>query len=350
MVKKSLPLTLGIEPLYGTRDENLRLIEDRLQVQIDLRSDSVHVMGEASAVSRVEQIFADFEHLRKVGIHPHNGELHGLLKMVTSDPSCTLRALVESAKQRAGGPGGAKRMVQPRTPNQRKYFEAIEQNDMVFGLGPAGTGKTYLAVAMAVSALLAKKVSRIILVRPAVEAGERLGFLPGSLQEKVDPYMRPLYDALYDLLDPVKVDKMLESNVIEIAPLAFMRGRTLNDAFIIMDEAQNTTIEQMKMFVTRLGNGSKAVITGDLSQIDLPNPRRSGLLDALHVLEGVEGIRFCHFEDTDVVRHHLVQRIVRAYESQARAEQLPLGMDPAPLQAMPTGPANTAPKPAAKPQ
>ncbi|MEO6923942.1 MAG: PhoH family protein, partial [Bryocella sp.] len=192
-----------------------------------------------------------------------------------------------------------------------------------------------------------KKVSRIILVRPAVEAGERLGFLPGSLQEKVDPYMRPLYDALYDLLEPMKVDKMLESNVIEIAPLAFMRGRTLNDAFIIMDEAQNTTIEQMKMFLTRLGNQSKAVITGDLSQIDLPNPKRSGLLDALSVLDGVEGISFCHFEDVDVVRHHLVQRIVRAYDSHQRAEQLPLAIEGTPIEALPQEPAR---KHASKPQ
>jgi phosphate starvation-inducible PhoH-like protein len=324
LVKKSLPLTAGIEPLYGTRDENLRLMEDGLGTQIDLRSDSIQVMGEATAVARVEGIFADFEHLRRVGVHPHNGELNALLKMVVADPAVTLRGLVESGKQRSAG---VKRMVQPRSSNQRKYVEAIEQSDMVFGLGPAGTGKTYLAVAMAVSALMAKKVSRIILVRPAVEAGERLGFLPGSLQEKVDPYMRPLYDALYDLIDPVKVDKMLETNVIEIAPLAFMRGRTLNEAFIIMDEAQNTTIEQMKMFLTRLGNESKAVITGDLTQIDLPNPNRSGLLDAMRVLDCVEGIKFCHFEDVDVVRHHLVQRIVRAYDSYGRAEQLPLAID-----------------------
>jgi len=299
-------------------------MEDGLGTQIDLRSDSIQVMGEATAVARVEGIFADFEHLRRVGVHPHNGELNALLKMVVADPAVTLRGLVESGKQRSAG---VKRMVQPRSSNQRKYVEAIEQSDMVFGLGPAGTGKTYLAVAMAVSALMAKKVSRIILVRPAVEAGERLGFLPGSLQEKVDPYMRPLYDALYDLIDPVKVDKMLETNVIEIAPLAFMRGRTLNEAFIIMDEAQNTTIEQMKMFLTRLGNESKAVITGDLTQIDLPNPNRSGLLDAMRVLDCVEGIKFCHFEDVDVVRHHLVQRIVRAYDSYGRAEQLPLAID-----------------------
>ena len=324
MVKTSLPLTPGIEPLYGTRDENLRLMEDSLGVQIDLRSDSVRVMGETGAVARVEGIFADFEHLRRSGVNPHNGELNALLKVVVADPTATLRNLIESGKQRAAG---TKRVVQPRTPNQRKYLDAIEKHDMVFGLGPAGTGKTYLAVAMAVSALLAKKVSRIILVRPAVEAGERLGFLPGSLQEKVDPYMRPLYDALYDLIDPAKVDRMLETGVIEIAPLAFMRGRTLSDAFIIMDEAQNTTNEQMKMFLTRLGNGSRAIITGDLTQIDLPNPRKSGLLEAVHVLDGVEGVGFCHFENTDVVRHALVQRIVQAYESHTRAEQLPLSME-----------------------
>jgi phosphate starvation-inducible PhoH-like protein len=332
LVKTSLQLTPGIEPLYGTRDENLRLLEDGLKVQIDLRSDSIQVFGEATAVARVEGIFADFEALRKAGVHPHNGELHALLKMVVADPTVTLRGLIDSGKQRSAG---VKRLVSPRTTNQRKYVEAIESHDMVFGLGPAGTGKTYLAVAMAVSALLAKKVARIILVRPAVEAGERLGFLPGSLQEKVDPYMRPLYDALYDLLDPVKVDKMLESNVIEIAPLAFMRGRTLSEAFIIMDEAQNTTGEQMKMFLTRLGNGAKAVITGDLSQIDLPNPRKSGLLEAIQVLDGVEGIAFCRFEDVDVVRHQLVQRIVRAYDSHGRTGQLPLAVESNTLGALP---------------
>ncbi|RZU42615.1 PhoH family protein [Edaphobacter modestus] len=324
MIKQAIEITPGIETLYGTHDENLRLLEDGLHVTMDLRSDAIHVTGDAESVARVERVFADFEALRKAGVNLHNGELRGMLKMIVSDPSATLKLLMDSGKQRSAG---VKRMVQPRSINQRRYVEAIEQNDMVFGVGPAGTGKTYLAVAMAVSALLAKKVSRIILVRPAVEAGERLGFLPGSLQEKVDPYLRPLYDALYDLVDPPKVDKMLETNVIEVAPLAFMRGRTLNDAFVIMDEAQNTTTEQMKMFVTRLGNNSKAVITGDLTQTDLPNPKKSGLLEALHVLDGVEGIRFCHFEDTDVVRHHLVQRIVRAYDSYSRAQQeLPLSM------------------------
>lgn len=329
MIKKSLEITTGIEPLYGTRDENLRLMEDSLHVTIDLRSDSIQITGQPEEVSRVERIFGDFEALRKGGVHPHNGELHAMLKLVVADPAVSLRSLMDSGKQRSVG---IKRVVQPRSPNQRKYVEAIEQNDMVFGLGPAGTGKTYLAVAMAVSSLMAKKVSRIILVRPAVEAGERLGFLPGSLQEKVDPYLRPLYDALYDLMDQEKVDKLLERNVIEVAPLAFMRGRTLSDAFIIMDEAQNTTNEQMKMFVTRLGNNSRAVITGDLTQIDLPNPKKSGLFEALNVLDGVEGIKFCHFDDVDVVRHHLVQRIVRAYDSYGRAQhQMPLSMGEAEL-------------------
>jgi phosphate starvation-inducible PhoH-like protein len=299
-------------------------MEDSLGVRIDLRSDAVHVEGPQAAVARVEGIFADFEALRKQGVNPHNGELNGLLRLVVADPATTLRSLADSGKQRSAG---VKRTVQPRSINQRKYVEAIEQYDMVFGVGPAGTGKTYLAVAMAVAALNAKKVSRIVLVRPAVEAGERLGFLPGTLQDKVDPYLRPLYDALYDLLDPEKVDKMLEKNIIEVAPLAFMRGRTLNEAFIIMDEAQNTTIEQMKMFLTRMGNGSKAVITGDITQIDLPNPRKSGLLDAINILGGVEGIHFCHFEDCDVVRHALVQRIVRAYESvKSQQQELPLAL------------------------
>ncbi len=299
-------------------------MEDKLGVRIDLRSDAVHVEGPDEGATKVKRIFEDFEALRRQGINPHNGELNGMLRLVVADPASTLRSVADAGKQRSAG---VKRTVQPRSVNQRKYVEAIEQNDMTFGVGPAGTGKTYLAVAMAVAAINAKKVSRIVLVRPAVEAGEKLGFLPGSLQEKVDPYLRPLYDALYDLLDPEKVDKMLEKNVIEVAPLAFMRGRTLNDAFIIMDEAQNTTIEQMKMFLTRMGANSKAVITGDITQIDLPNPRKSGLIDAINVLDGVEGIQFCHFEDGDVVRHSLVQRIVRAYESaRPQQQELPLAM------------------------
>ena len=211
------------------------------------------------------------------------------------------------------------------------YLEAIEQYDMVFGVGPAGTGKTYLAVAMAISALLNKQVNRIILARPAVEAGERLGFLPGTLQEKIDPYLRPLYDALFDMMEPERVERYLEKNIIEIAPIAFMRGRTLNDSFVILDEAQNTTSEQMKMFVTRLGFNSKAVITGDVTQIDLPNARRSGLVEAVEILQGVNGLAFVHFDETDVVRHHLVQRIVRAYDehkTRVAEQQMLLLADP----------------------
>jgi phosphate starvation-inducible PhoH-like protein len=321
-LKIALEITPNLEPLFGTRDENLRLMEDSLGVRIDLRSDAVHVQGRDESVARVQRIFQDFETLRRQGIHPDNGELNGMLRLVVADPVSTLRSVAEAGKQRSVG---IKRTVQPRSLNQRRYVEAIEQSDMVFGVGPAGTGKTYLAVAMAVAAINAKRVSRIVLVRPAVEAGERLGFLPGTLQEKIDPYLRPLYDALFDMLDIEKVDKMIERNVIEVAPLAFMRGRTLNDAFIILDEAQNTTIEQMKMFLTRMGINSKAVITGDITQIDLPNPRKSGLLDAINILNGVEGIAFCHFEESDVVRHPLVQRVVRAYESAKPVQQeLPL--------------------------
>ena len=323
-LKTVLEITPHLETLFGPRDENLILLEDSLGLRLDVRSDGVHADGTHSALARLRTLFEDFEALRRAGNNLQNGELHGLIKLLLADEKATLRSLVDSGRQRSTG---IKRSVQPRSVNQRKYLESIEANDMTFGIGPAGTGKTYLAVAMAVAALNAKKVSRLVLVRPAVEAGERLGFLPGSLQEKVDPYLRPLYDALYDLLEPERVDKMLEKGVIEVAPLAFMRGRTLNDAFIIMDEAQNTTIEQMKMFLTRLGNNSKAVITGDLTQIDLPNPRRSGLIDAINVLDGVEGITFCHFEDVDVVRHALVQRIVRAYESaKSQQQDLPLGL------------------------
>lgn len=325
-MKKKIEITPNIEAIYGTRDENLHILEDGLNVSIDLRSSNIEIEGPTEGVARTEQIFADFEHLRKAGFTFHNGDLGNMLRVVVSDRSSTLRGLAEAGKQRSQG---TKRVVQPKTMNQRKYLDMIEKHDMVFGIGPAGTGKTYLAVAMAVSALLNKQVSRIILARPAVEAGERLGFLPGTLQEKVDPYLRPLYDALYDLMDQDKVDRFLEKNVIEIAPIAFMRGRTLNDAFIIMDEAQNTTSEQMKMFVTRMGNNSKAVITGDVTQIDLPNPKKSGLLQAMDILQGVDGIGFTMFDDGDVVRHHLVQRIIRAYDDhkERTEKQLELALD-----------------------
>src|SRR5258708_7157558 len=321
-MKKSIGISPNIETLFGTRDENVRVLEDGLNVTIDLRSNAIELEGAARDVARAEQVFADYESLQRSGYTFNNGDLNSMLRVLTADPSATLRGLADASRQRSLG----RRTVQPKSVNQRRYVEAIESHDMVFGIGPAGTGKTYLAVAMAISALLSKRVNRIILARPAVEAGERLGFLPGTLQDKIDPYLRPLYDALYDMLEPEKVDRYLEKSVIEIAPIAFMRGRTLNDSFVILDEAQNTTSEQMKMFVTRLGFNSKAVITGDVTQIDLPNAKRSGLLEAADVLKHVEGLAFAYFVDTDVVRHQLVQRIIRAYdEHKARvAEQLPL--------------------------
>jgi phosphate starvation-inducible PhoH-like protein len=317
-MKKSIEISPNIETLFGTRDENLHVLEDGLNLNIDLRSNAVELEGTPRDVARAEQVFADYDQLQRSGHAFNNGDLNSMLRVLVADPKTTLRGLAEAGRQRSFG----RRTVQPKSPNQRRYLEAIESHDMVFGVGPAGTGKTYLAVAMAISALLSKQVNRIILARPAVEAGERLGFLPGTLQEKIDPYLRPLYDALYDMLDPEKVDRYLEKNVIEIAPIAFMRGRTLNDSFVILDEAQNTTSEQMKMFVTRLGFGSKAVITGDVTQIDLPSARRSGLLEAMDVLKNVQGLSFVYFDEADVVRHHLVQRIVRAYdEHKTRAEQ-----------------------------
>src|SRR5512140_2363749 len=309
-MKKNIEIVPNIQKLFGIRDENLLLMESGLNVTIDLKSDSVQLEGAARDVARAEQIFTDFDYLGSTGQEFTDADLSSMLRVVVADGTATLRGLAAAGKQRSFG----KRQVQPKSMNQRRYIDAIEKYDMVFGIGPAGTGKTYLAVAMAVSALNAKKVNRIILARPAVEAGERLGFLPGTLQEKVDPYLRPLYDALYDMLDPEKVDRYLEKNVIEIAPIAFMRGRTLNDSFVILDEAQNTTSEQMKMFVTRLGFGSKAVITGDVTQIDLPTARRSGLIEAAEILKGVNGLAFVNFDESDVVRHHLVQRIIRAYD------------------------------------
>jgi len=321
-MKKTIEIVPNIENLFGTRDENLQMMEEGLSVAIELKADAVLIEGAARDVTRAEQIFTDFDYLVRNGHDFKNGDLAAMLKVVAQDESATLRGLAEAGKQRSFG----KRQVQPKSMNQRRYLDAIEKHDMVFAVGPAGTGKTYLAVAMAVSALNNKKVSRIILARPAVEAGERLGFLPGTLQEKVDPYLRPLYDALYELMDQDRVDRCLEKNVIEIAPIAFMRGRTLNESFVILDEAQNTTSEQMKMFVTRLGFNSKAVITGDITQIDLPNARKSGMLEAIEVLKNVEGICFNYFSEEDVVRHNLVTRIIRAYDERSRSQQMSLGL------------------------
>lgn len=309
-MKSSVQITRGIESLFGTRDENMRLLETGLGIRTSVKSDSIEVEGTEPAVERAVAILSDYASLMSEGFVFNNGDLNSYLRVVTSDPSASLRRLVDSGKQRSFG----KKVIAPKTMTQRMYMEAIDRNDLVFGIGPAGTGKTYLAVAQAVAALLSKRVSRIILTRPAVEAGERLGFLPGTLQEKVDPYLRPLYDALYEMIDVEKIEKLLERNTIEVAPLAFMRGRTLNDSFIIMDEAQNTSPEQMKMILTRQGFNSKMVVTGDTTQIDLHQGQRSGLVEVIDVLRGVEGVSFIQFDDRDVVRHTLVQRIVRAYE------------------------------------
>lgn len=309
-MRSTVQISRGIESLFGTRDENVRLLESALNVRLHVRPDALEIEGGAEGVARAGQILGDYADLVSAGHVFNNGDLNSFLRVVTADPEASLRGLVDGGKQRAFG----KKLITPKTVMQRRYVDAIEHSDLVFGIGPAGTGKTYLAVAMAVAALLSKQVSRIILTRPAVEAGERLGFLPGTLQEKIDPYLRPLYDALYEMVDQDKIEKFLERNTIEIAPLAFMRGRTLNDAFIIMDEAQNCTPEQMKMILTRQGFNSKMVVTGDPTQVDLPGGHRSGLAEVVDVLRGVEGVQFVLFDDRDVVRHALVQRIVRAYE------------------------------------
>ncbi len=309
-MKVSVQISRGIESLFGTHDENIRVLEKGLGVSTCLLDDCLEIEGTEADVARAGSILEEYVELVKEGHSFSNGDLNSYLRVVTADPEVNLRSLVLSGRQRNFG----KKIVVPKTINQRRYLEAIERNDLVFGIGPAGTGKTYLAVAMGISALLGKRVSRIILTRPAVEAGERLGFLPGTLQEKVDPYLRPLYDALYDMLEMDKVEKLLERGVIEIAPIAFMRGRTLNDSFVIVDEAQNSTAEQMKMVLTRQGFNSKMVVNGDVTQIDLPLGKRSGLLNAEEVLRGTEGISFVNFDERDVVRHTLVQKIVKAYE------------------------------------
>ena len=309
----------GLDTLYGAHDANLKHIESLLHVELRTQGDELIVEGDKGDEQRVERLFDQLTALMQGGYDLGAGDVKTAAELVTDDPSVDLRGYfakdAPSGKGGSGQPAGTRRRVNPKSPNQKKYLETIEQNDIVFGVGPAGTGKTYLAMAQAVSYLMAKKVSRIILARPAVEAGEKLGFLPGDLQEKVNPYLRPLYDALYDMMDTEKATRLVERGTIEVAPIAFMRGRTLNDAFVILDEAQNTTSEQMKMFLTRLGFGSKAVVTGDITQIDLPNPKASGLIEALRIVKDIDGIGFVYFDERDVVRHKLVQAIVKAYDS-----------------------------------
>ncbi|MEW6360831.1 MAG: PhoH family protein [Acidobacteriota bacterium] len=308
--KLSLP-PQGLNALFGVQDQNIKYLETLLDVSIGARGNELLIDGDIRDIETVEQILGDFSDLFAEGQTFSDKELRDAFKQIAEDRAYNLKDYFLKSRFNPSG----KKQVAPKTANQRKYLDAIANNDLVFGIGVAGTGKSFLAVAMAVDALMKKQVSRIILTRPAVEAGERLGFLPGDLQEKVDPYLRPLYDALFDLVDAEKVTKMLEKRIIEVAPLAFMRGRTLSDAFIILDEAQNTTSEQMKMFLTRIGFGSKAVVTGDKTQIDLPRGQKSGLREAEEVLSGLEGIEFVYFSEKDVVRHKLVQMIVKAYEA-----------------------------------
>jgi phosphate starvation-inducible PhoH-like protein len=302
--------------LFGPYDENIKYLEGLIGVRVNLRGNELNVEGDQQDVDLVEKILDDYSALFDEGRRMSSEELKSAFKQIAEDRAYTLRDYFTKTRLNPTG----KKQVTARSANQRRYIEAIEKNDIVFGIGVAGTGKTYLAVAMAVQALMQKRVNRIVLARPAVEAGEKLGFLPGDLQDKVDPYLRPLYYALFDLVDYEKVTRLLEKRVIEVAPLAFMRGRTLADAFIILDEAQNTTSEQMKMFLTRIGFGSKAVITGDLTQIDLPAGRRSGLVEAQRVVGNIEGIEFIYFNEKDVVRHHLVQMIVQAYDQHTKTK------------------------------
>jgi phosphate starvation-inducible PhoH-like protein len=309
-MRRTVHISGQIEPFFGTLDDNVRLLEDALRVRTHLHDTRLTVEGEQESVDQAIKIVEEYNHLTRHGRKLSSTEVKSLINVATEEPHESPRGMFEHGRARSFG----KKVVTPKNASQRRYMEEIEKHDMMFAVGPGGTGKTYIAVAMAVSALLTKQVNRIILARPAVEAGERLGFLPGTLQEKVNPYMRPLYDALYDMLDADKLDRFLEKGTIEVAPLAFMRGRTLNDSFVILDEAQNTTSEQMIMFLTRLGFNSKAVITGDITQIDLPAGKKSGLIEALEVCGKIEGIGVAQFNEKDVVRHNLVQQIIRAYE------------------------------------
>ncbi|MCS6815896.1 MAG: PhoH family protein [Blastocatellia bacterium] len=309
-MKKVVVAPKGIELLFGPNDQNIKLLESILNVRVDARGGDLIIHGEDADIETFQRLLDDFATLVEEGRPPSERDLKLVLRQIAEDRSYSLR---EHFRIGTLNPAG-KKVVMARSANQLRYIQAMERSDFVFAIGPAGTGKTYLAVAMAVQMLMNKRVNRIILTRPAVEAGEKLGFLPGDLQEKVDPYLRPLYDALYDIMDYERVERFLERRVIEIAPLAFMRGRTLGDSFIILDEGQNTTSEQMKMFLTRIGLDSKVVVTGDVTQIDLPPGKRSGLVEAREILSGIEGIEFVYFTEKDVVRHPLVKAIIKAYE------------------------------------
>ncbi len=295
--------------LLGPRDRLLRQVEEAFGCVIVVRGNEITITGQPAEVEHAERLFGELVAMLQKGQVVDESSTRQVLRMVKSDdPAVPSEIFGKTLLTHRG------RSIRPKTIGQKKYLDAIAKNTVTFGIGPAGTGKTYLAMAMAVTALQTKQVNRLILTRPAVEAGERLGFLPGTLSEKIDPYLRPLWDALRDMMDVEDLVKHMDAGTIEVAPLAYMRGRTLNDAFIVLDEAQNTTAEQMKMFLTRIGFGSKAVVTGDVSQVDLPSGRTSGLRVVQGILDGLEGVSFCTLQAQDVVRHHIVQRIVEAYE------------------------------------
>ena len=299
-----------LRALYGERGTNFKILENYFRVQLSLKGNHVFITGEPIDSELAEKTIEELYSLVKSGYNLYPSDVEYASRIILENPHAKLKDIFLDTIFVTSG----RKVITPKGVTQKRYIEAIRKSEVVFGIGPAGTGKTYLAVAMAISYLMKGEVNRIILVRPAVEAGEKLGFLPGDIAEKVNPYLRPLYDALYDMLSFDKVMRFFQKGAIEIAPLAFMRGRTLNEAFIILDEAQNTTSEQMKMFLTRLGQNSKAVITGDITQIDLPDPKKSGLLEAVEILEGIEGITFIYFTKNDVVRHPIVQKIIEAYE------------------------------------
>ncbi|RMG47522.1 MAG: PhoH family protein [Acidobacteria bacterium] len=303
--------------VVGDYDGNLRLIEKTFGVRLLAREGEVRILGEPAPSSACAAFLNQLAEMAARGTTLRAPDVAQACRLYRREPEVRLAEVLESSVIAGAG----RRTVRPRTPRQREYLEAIASHDIVFAIGPAGTGKTYLAVAMAIEALARRQTRRIVLCRPAVEAGERLGFLPGDLAQKVDPYLRPLYDALFDIWEGERAAKMIEQGIVEVAPLAFMRGRTLNDSFIILDEAQNTTPEQMKMFLTRIGEGSRAIVTGDITQIDLPPGRQSGLIHARRIVAGIPGIAFVHFDKRDVVRHELVRRIVRAYERHEAAER-----------------------------
>ncbi|GAA1471934.1 PhoH family protein [Corynebacterium felinum] len=295
--------------VLGIHDENLKVLENQLDCQLHVRGDIVTIIGEEHEVARALKVLKELQAIARRGhvISPESVK-HAISIVTVEAPQSVAKVLASDIIVRRG------KSVRPKTYGQKEYVDAIDENTIVFGLGPAGSGKTYLAMAKAVQALQSKQVSRIILTRPAVEAGEKLGFLPGTLTDKIDPYLRPLHDALRDMVEPEIIPKLMEAGIVEVAPLAYMRGRTLNDAFVILDEAQNTTPAQMKMFLTRLGFGSKMVVTGDITQVDLPGGQKSGLRVVRHILRGVEGIHFAELGADDVVRHQLVGRIVNAYD------------------------------------